>query len=208
MPLFRAACVIALATMLASCAGMSEQACLASDWRTVGFEDGSRGRPVSAIGSYREACARHGVSPDLDGYRAGHADGVRTYCRPTQGFSAGRSGANYRGVCPADLEPDFLAAFESGRHLYELESSLQRVDARIAANERERVAIREEMTAIAATMAASDTTTEERVLLVSRAAELGRRHGELAAESEALSEERAIRERDLRDYQQTLSVAL
>ena len=40
---------------LAGCAGMSEQACLTSDWRTVGFEDGSLGRSEATIGNYRKA---------------------------------------------------------------------------------------------------------------------------------------------------------
>jgi hypothetical protein len=78
---------------LAGCAGMSEQACLTSDWRTVGFEDGSLGRSEATIGSYRKQCAEHGVSPDLDAYRTGHADGVRVYCKPGNGFEVGHSGA-------------------------------------------------------------------------------------------------------------------
>src|SRR6188508_963801 len=90
-----AAAAILLA--LAGCAGMSEQACLTSDWRTVGFEDGSLGRSEATIGNYRKACAEHGVSPDLAEYRAGHAEGVQTYCRPANGFEVGHSGAAYQG---------------------------------------------------------------------------------------------------------------
>src|SRR5262249_31920219 len=39
--------------VLAGCAGMSEQACKTSDWRTVGFEDGSLGRSEAMIANYR-----------------------------------------------------------------------------------------------------------------------------------------------------------
>src|SRR5690606_9909555 len=76
--------------VLAGCAGMSEQACLVSDWRTIGFEHGASGRPVSSFGTYRQQCARHGVAPDLEAYRAGHAAGVESYCRPSRGFDVGR----------------------------------------------------------------------------------------------------------------------
>ncbi len=91
----KALAAAAVVLALAGCAGMSEQACLTSDWRTVGFEDGSLGRSEATIGNYRKACAEHGVSPDLDAYRSGHADGVKTYCRPGNGFEVGHSG----GVC-------------------------------------------------------------------------------------------------------------
>jgi hypothetical protein len=197
--------MIACAYALAGCAGMSEQACLTSDWRTVGFEDGTLGRPVGTIGSYRQACVEHGVSPDLEAYRAGHADGVQIYCRAGHGFEVGRSGAAYHGVCPANLEPDFVAAYNSGRHLYELESAVRRVDSQIANNRAAQQRIRDELTAIAASMVSGDTSAEQRVLLVSRTAELGRRYGELSAEIEALERERVVHERELSEYRQTLA---
>jgi hypothetical protein len=201
----RTAVLFTAAAALAGCAGMSEQACLVSDWRTVGFEDGTYGRPVGTIGSYRQACAKHGIAPDLESYRAGHAEGVEIYCRPSQGFDAGRSGASYHGVCPADLEPDFLDAYNSGRHLYELELALRSVDSQIASNQREQENIKNELTQIGASMVSSETTAEQRVLLVSRAADLGQRYGELTREIEGLREERVVHEIALRDYQQTLA---
>jgi hypothetical protein len=197
--------LLTASAMLTACAGMSEQACLVSDWTTVGFEDGTAGRPVGSIGRYRQMCGKHGVSPDLESYRAGHADGVDIYCRPGNGFDAGRRGSSYQNVCPADMEADFLAAYDSGYRLYELETALRRVDARLAGNAREQQKIKQELTAIAASMVSNDTTGEERVLLVARAAELGTRHGELNAESEALEHDRVLHERDLLDYRQTLA---
>jgi hypothetical protein len=197
--------VLSVAALLGGCAGMSEQACLMSDWRSVGFEDGTLGRPVGTIGNYRQACVEHGVSPDLDAYRAGHAQGVEVYCRAAHGFEVGRSGALYQGVCPANLVGDFLASYNSGRRLYELESALRRVEGRIASDHREQQSIRDELTSIAAKMVASDTTTEQRVLMVSRSSELGRRYGELTAEIENLERERVVHELALHDYQQTLA---
>jgi Protein of unknown function (DUF2799) len=190
---------------LAGCAGMSEQACVSADWRTVGFEDGTLGRSPATIGTYRQACADHGVAPDLDAYRAGHAEGVEIYCRASHGFEVGHSGALYQGVCPDRLEADFVAEYNAGRHLFELESALRGVDARIAGNYRAQESIKKELAQIAATMVATDTTAEQRVKLVTRSAELGRRYGELTTEIEQLERERAQNERDLIDYQQTLT---
>lgn len=194
-----------LAAASVGCTGMNEQACLVSDWRTVGFEDGVAGRSVSSIGSYRQACARHGIAPNLASYRAGHAEGVEVYCRPSRGFDVGRRGGAYRGVCPADLEPEFVAAFESGRHLYELESAVRGIDGRIASNEREQESIRQELADITATIAGGETTAEEGVQLVARAAELGKRHTELASEIDALRGERIGHVAALEDYRRTLA---
>jgi hypothetical protein len=198
----------AVMLVLAGCAGMSEQACLTSDWRTVGFEDGSLGRSEATIGNYRKACAEHGVSPDLASYRAGHADGVQIYCKPGNGFEVGHSGATYQGVCPASLEAAFVAEFNTGRRLHDLEWAVQRVDSQIASNYREQESIREELTRIGASMIAGDTTTEQRLLMVSRSAELGRRYGELTAQTKSLEDERVVHEIELRDYEQTLAARL
>jgi len=205
MTTIRTAFLLTASVLLTACAGMSEQACLVSDWTTVGFEDGVAGRPVGSIGRYRQMCGKHGVAPDLASYRAGHADGVETYCRPGNGFEVGRRGSSYQNVCPADMEGEFLTAYDSGYHLYELETALRRVEAQLASNDREQHRIKQELTAIAASMVSNETTGEERVLLVARAAELGTRHGELSADSEALEEDRVLHERDLLDYRQTLA---
>jgi hypothetical protein len=197
----------AVAYLVAGCSGMSEQACVTADWRTIGFEDGTTGRSEATIGRYRQQCADHGVAPDLDRYRAGHADGVRVYCRESNGFAVGHSGATYQGVCPADLEAAFVAEYNAGRHLNELESALASVDSRIAGNYRAQENIKQELTDIAAKMIATDTTPEQRVAMVTRSADLGRRFGELSNEIRDLERDRALAERDLLDYRATLAAA-
>ena len=198
----------AVLATLAGCAGMSEQACLTTDWRTVGFEDGSLGRSEAHIANYRKACSEHGIAPDLEAYRAGHAEGVEVYCRPSNGFEVGHSGAVYQGVCPAGAAKDFLASYNSGRRLYELESALRTVEAQIQSNYYEQESIRGELTGIAASMVAIETTAEQRIYMVSRTAELGRRYGELTEATKTLERQRANHERELRDYQQTLAAQL
>ncbi len=194
-----------LVWLVAGCSGMSEQACVTADWRTVGFEDGTLGRSEATIGRYRQQCADHGVAPDLESYRAGHADGVRVYCRESNGFAVGHSGANYQGVCPADLEAAFVAEYNAGRRLHDFESALASVDSRIASNYRAQENIKQELTEIAAKMVATDTTAEQRVAMVTRSADLGRRYGELTNEIRDLERDRALAERDLLEYRATLA---
>ena len=204
----RALAALTITCALAGCAGMSEQACLSSDWKTVGFQDGTLGRPVGTIGNYGRACAEHGVTPDLDAYRAGHAQGVTVYCRASNGFDVGHSGAAYQGVCPASMEQAFIDEYDAGRHLHDLEFAVRSIDSRIASNLNEQERIKKQLTVIAAQMVSTDTSAKERVLLVSRTAELGKRYGELSAENDELKQERVGHAAELADYEQTLSARL
>ena len=54
-------------------------------------------------------------------------------------------------------------------------------------------------------MIASDTTAEQRVAMVTRSADLGRRYGELTTEIQHLERDRALAERELLDYRATLA---
>jgi hypothetical protein len=193
------------ALALTGCAGMNEQECMVTDWRTVGFEDGALGRPPETIGSYRQACAKHGVSPDLESYRSGHADGVQTFCQPVKGFNYGRSGATYRGVCPADLEYGFLAAYNDGRHLYELESAVRSADSQIAQRARALQSIKSEITDNEAALIADGTSAADRVTLLATTKELSRQHGVIEAEIVELQRDRALRAQALAEYRNALA---
>jgi len=202
---FKTLMVLSAPIILVGCAAMNEQECLVTDWRSVGFEDGVSGRPVNSIANYRQACSRHGVTPDLDKYRAGHSEGAEVYCRPGRGFDVGRRGAVYHGVCPADLESEFLVAYADGRHLYELESALRAVNNEIASNKQSLKHLRQDMVAAAAAIIADGTPAEERVRLLAETAELARREGELGEEIVELEREQAIREQELLSYRETLA---
>jgi hypothetical protein len=112
---------------------MSKDECRAVDWRTVGYEDGVAGHSGERIGQHRKASAEYGVTPDLDAYRAGRAEGLREYCQPHNGYRAGVSGAPYYDSCPAELAPAFVAAYQSGRELYVRERRVADADARAQA---------------------------------------------------------------------------
>lgn len=199
LPLLAAACA------LSGCAAMNEQACQSSDWKTVGFDDGTQGRPIGTIARYQTACSKHGVSPDLDRYRAGYAEGVKEYCRASHGFSVGHSGAVYHGVCPAGMEAEFLAGYDSGHHLYELEAAVRSVDNRIASDQSEQTRIKKRLTAIGLTIADGKTSAKERIRLVAEVADLGRRYGELTKEINELQKEQASNQLALQDYRATLA---
>lgn len=186
---------------------MNEQACLVTDWQSVGFEDGAAGRSVTSIGSYRQACTRHGVAPDLAQYRAGHAEGVEVFCRAGNGFEAGRRGYQYQGVCPSSLEPSFLEAYSEGRQLYELESELRAVENQIAARHRRSEQLANDLAGTSAAIIADGTSAVQRAELLINAAAMAKEQGEIADEIEVLEAERVLREADLYAFRETLAFA-
>jgi len=110
--------IAAAAMVLSGCAAMNENECLTADWKTVGFENGTQGLHASNITRYRESCAKHGIAPNLPEYQAGYNQGLKSYCTKGNGFTLGKSGNHYRGVCPSGLEDDFLHGYQVGRTIY------------------------------------------------------------------------------------------
>ena len=190
---------------LGGCASMSADECAMSDWRTIGFEDGALGYTADRLGSHRKACAKHGVAPDFEAYQAGWREGVRRFCQPSRGFNLGASGARYNGICPSDMEPDFVDAYNTGHKLYNLRANVSKANSQIAARnaalERNEKRIRE----VEAALIARDTSAEDRVLLLVELKELSEETGKIEAEIVALVEERAVYERQLAEYESMIA---
>jgi hypothetical protein len=186
---------------------MSADECALSDWRTIGFEDGSMGYTADRVGSHRKACAKHGVAPDFEAYQSGWREGVRQFCQPSRGFNVGASGARYNGICPSDMEPEFVDAFNAGHRLYNLRASVNQatnqINARKAALERKEDRVR----VVEAELIARETTAENRVLLLVELKELSEETGQIEAEIVALVEERAVAEQQLAEYEAMIADA-
>jgi hypothetical protein len=109
------AALIALA--VSGCASMNEDQCVTSDWHAVGFEDGANGYSSDRFGTYRKACAKHGITPDFRAYQVGRDEGLVEFCQPSRGYNLGLSGRSYNGVCDVALEEEFLDAYRVGHQL-------------------------------------------------------------------------------------------
>ncbi|NHK28612.1 DUF2799 domain-containing protein [Parvularcula flava] len=110
---------------LGGCVSMSEDDCLTANWAAIGANDGVNGAAYSTLETRVNQCREYGVEADLTAYNRGYEDGLRTYCTPRNGFEVGSRGSSYSNVCPVELEPEFLAAYNEGRELYRLESNLR-----------------------------------------------------------------------------------
>lgn len=89
---------------------MNKQECVSAQWQTVGYGDGSAGRPAAVIDNYRTDCAEHRVAPDLESCLRGRAQGLVEFSKPANGFHLGERGERYQGVCPRNPAAEFLAA--------------------------------------------------------------------------------------------------
>jgi hypothetical protein len=112
------------ALALSGCASLSQAECLSGDWRVIGYNDGASGQPPGRIGQHSEACARHGVAPNLDLWRIGYEDGLMSYCTRPSGFHVGVTGSAYHGVCSGDRAQEFLIAYRDGRAVYDVRQAL------------------------------------------------------------------------------------
>jgi hypothetical protein len=191
--------------ILGSCAAMSKNECVTADWRTVGYEDGSAGYGGERIARYRKACADHGVRLDLDAYQAGRALGLREYCQPQNAYRVGSYGGSYGGVCPAELEPAFVAAYESGRELYTRELRVSNARSQIAAKRRQLEDLEDAMAQKALLVIGSETTAEQRTQALLDTKQLAERRGRISAEIAQLEKDKIRYEQDLEKYRGTLA---
>jgi len=190
---------------LSGCASMSAEECAFSDWRAIGYEDGSRGSTGAQFGDKRKACAKHGVTADFDAYQEGRQAGLVEYCQPGRGFQVGSSGGNYQGVCGAALEPGFLETYRLGRELHRLRSAVNASFAAIANNEAEIERIDAQIRDAQAALIAAETSTEDRVLLLADLKELSERKGAVEGSIPDLVAEHAAAEVELENYRAQLA---
>ena len=123
--------IVGCAAVLAGCASMSRQECLQADWYAVGERDAGRGYPMNRMADHAEACAEFGVRPSAREYEAGYKAGIPLYCNDAVGWSEGRAGGRYQGICPPDLERGFLRGYRLGREIHQLGQRLENLDRRM-----------------------------------------------------------------------------
>lgn len=189
---------------LAGCSSMSANQCLATDWRTVGYEDGVAGYSGDRVGQYRKACTKHGISPDLTAYQGGRDQGLREFCKPLNGFRVGAHGRGYNGACPAELDGPFLEAYESGRELYNLRSRVNSTANQINSMRAESDRIDADLVGVGTQMMSPSLTKEQRAQLLIDTKHMAERKGEIKASLPRLESDLQMYQRDLDDYRATL----
>ncbi|MET0657824.1 MAG: DUF2799 domain-containing protein [Steroidobacteraceae bacterium] len=183
---------------------MSAKECRATDWRTVGYEDGVVGYSGNRIGQYRKQCGEHGISPDLNSYQLGRDEGLREYCKPLNGFRAGARGNGYKGVCPAELDAAFMDAYQSGRHLHTLRSRVGSTVNEIDSLREEADLIDRDLISVGAQILDRSIAQEVRAQLLVDSKRMAERKGEIKARIPRLEDDLVEYRRELDDYRETL----
>ncbi len=164
--------------LLSSCALfklMNEKECLNADWDAIGFEDGAGGYPVDRFNRRREDCAEYSVVAKLDQYQTGRQRGLeQVYCTKQKGIEEGLKGRTYKHVCPANLEPDFLAGYRQGQEIFDVAEELSEVEGEIEEVEER--------------LKDPNLSAESREILTDRLSDLSREAGRLEIKLETLKE--------------------
>jgi vacuolar-type H+-ATPase subunit I/STV1 len=197
--------LVVITLLMQACATMNESECLVSDWRTIGYEDGAAGYPASRIGEHRQACAKHGIAPDLAAYQQGRDEGLRQFCQPNNGFNLGARGGTFNGACPADLATDFSDAYQAGRQLHTLQSRVNSSASQIAYKQRQLDSTEDQLKAKELGVISNEATIQERAQMLLEAKELNESAGKLKAEIADLEQQKALYERDLDRYRMTVA---
>jgi Protein of unknown function (DUF2799) len=206
----RPVCFIGIAGALlfgAGCASVSEHQCVAGDWHTLGYRDGSQGLDPSRLLAHQEACGEHGIAPDRDAYVEGWNDGVNRFCAPENGFELGSAGATYRNVCPPALSSDFHAAYYAGRQLFLAESEIAELEDLLIQRSAEQTRVSSELTTIEEHLIRADATADDRFQWLVEAKALVREQRDLESEIDALEIEIQSRKDDLILLRQSLADA-
>jgi hypothetical protein len=184
---------------LGSCATMSAEQCMAGDWSGQGYVDGQSGLTMSRLDEHAEACAKHGVSPDAAAYAAGRSQGLVQYCTPHKGFEVGRTGSGYAGVCPSDLEADFMYAHRDGQIVHEVETALSNARGRVDSLGSRLEELDEKITGKQAEARAEGLTEAQREQIRNRIQEIRRERADTEREWRRAQDEIDDAERDVRD---------
>ncbi len=112
---FLAAVVASL--LLSSCSTMGKRECQSGEWQKAGYSDARKGLASSRFSKHAQACAKHAVESDENLYKQGYSKGLKEYCRPEIGLIKGREIQDYLGICPVDLEADFLQGYFDGLNI-------------------------------------------------------------------------------------------
>lgn len=116
---------LGLGVMLSGCATMNKDECLTANWHDIGHEDGLNGTSRNRLADHRQACAEYGVTPDSRAYFEGYEQGIRVFCQPSNGLTAGLNGRSYHAQsCPPDMEPAFLVQYNYGRRLHQVRNDI------------------------------------------------------------------------------------
>jgi hypothetical protein len=164
--ILRATLALAALLALGSCATLTEEECRAGDWFQIGVNDGAEGRGTDHIEAHRRACARAGVSPDVESWLRGRERGLRLYCRPEKAYAVGRNGRSIAPGCTAAELERMRPAHDWGMRYYDIGVEIRAIEGDIRAIDAELVRLPPDATGTRARLLAERARLEARLGLL------------------------------------------
>jgi len=180
--------LISILTGLAGCATLNKDECQYADWYTIGFSDGTKGHEAGQINKHRQACAEYGIKPDIHAYNKGRQTGLLEYCRPAIGYQKGVNGNSYNSVCPANLEHDFLDAYQYGKKIYSLNSRRISIQKRLKKTHVNLIKIHKKIKHKEDRLISDKTSRSQRIKLLDEIKSLAEEKGRIEATTLSLEE--------------------
>jgi len=117
--LFAVAALAASTLAMSACSSVvSEEACEAGNWESIGFKDGSNGKSADRLSKIVESCTEYGLSVDNQAWLKGYEAGLPRYCTYERGYERGESGSSYNQVCGGELAEAYAPGYDEGRQRY------------------------------------------------------------------------------------------
>jgi len=110
--------LISISIILASCATLTQSECQNADWKSIGLDDGSRGRNVTYIQKHSKTCKEYGEKTDVAQYQSGYMAGLARYCTASNGYWLGENGHVFKDVCPVEFGGDYRKGYDKGYRFY------------------------------------------------------------------------------------------
>lgn len=178
--------------ILAGCATISQEECVAADWMVIGEADGAMGyAPQERFAGHTKACNKIGIVPDQTLWNQGYQKGLIRYCTPQNGLSVGEAGKSYANVCPLNSAGRFQHAYDLGRKSYNIQRN---IDSKRSSISSRQTRISEKYKTIAS------LTPAQQVAAQFELAELNRQNSVDQAEISRLTGELALAKRDIEDF--------
>ncbi len=190
---------IALSALLSACAGgpnYTAEQCAGIDWRALGLQDGRNGQSMTALNDEITGCKPFGIAPDLETYRAGHDEGLKTYCQPAIILEAALKSVGDPYVCQP-LSDDLEAAMTQGRETRAAVARYQNVKAQYDQLIQRRGQIEEEGSRLTKLYNASADETE-RQQIAQRTAYL---RGQLDAVNQQIADAQPVMQQEAAAYE-------
>ena len=145
--------LLSIGLAVAGCTSMSKQECESANWQEHGFNSALKGETLPHANEYygRQCTERHSVAVDGNELATGYENGLKHYCTPQNATRVGESLDDYQGICPKELEPNFVPVYNSAlirgfrRRVRQLESEVDSLRSQLSSAESEISSLRSQI---------------------------------------------------------------